>query len=97
MPVHTVNCFNSDSSDSRTLPHSSAVQSSSFLTKSKCLNFMAVVRRGLRACLCDFRSSSLLRLCEMVIRLTCVPFASKPACIYMHEHDEERVAMCFIT
>ena len=59
--VRTTCCCTGESSDNSTLPHCQAVQSSSFLEKSKRLNFIAVDKRDLLAGLCDCRPNSLLR------------------------------------
>ena len=94
--VHTTICSTGNSSENKTLPHCSAVQCSYFLAKSKCLNFIAEVRRGIRTGMYDFRPNSLLRHRETVIKLTFVPFPSKAARIILHELGGVHVAMWFI-
>ena len=51
MRTSTTNCCTNDPSENKTIRNYSAIQSLYLLTKSKRLNFMAVVRRCLRECL----------------------------------------------
>ena len=65
--VHTTNCCDCEPSENKAMTHCSAVQSSYFVAKSKRLNMTAVIRRGLRAGLCDLGPNSVLMRREMVI------------------------------
>ena len=80
--ARTTKCCTSDSSENKTLPHCTAVQSLTFLVKYKHLKYIAEVRNGLWEGLCDFRPNSMLIRRETVIRLTHVPLC-KQRCMYL--------------
>ena len=69
---------------------------SNFLAKYKRLNYIEVVRRGLRAGAWDVRPNALYRRHETVMRPTFVPFSRKAARIFLHEIDGVRVVMVLI-